>query len=349
MHRDLKIEDFQVAYPIAFGSESDYFVDIDRLLGPCETRYFGSGFRRVRYHATPVDNASHSWPISGTLDVRYPANWSTKSTGTALPAHLSTIDAVYLGTTISEWGVHRLFGCEKSDAEPLVTHCAIRSGAAPDEQLTALPYSIDSALTTSIKDRRSPFTLSTALSLRLGAMKLEINVAHRGQLRKDLTASEPTNPLHVCGQQSLACRHATLGETSIHLRNVVLDREGRHASAEVFFGPSIPAYRLLSLVEFSVACAQMAQAVIYRTDKLDRAQSNTLWMRDFVIDTTAPCKVSQQQLIELRTLTHKRQRVNGELWSVFRFLCQLGAMTATFTFAHKLEPVAGDMQKERQD
>jgi hypothetical protein len=59
-------------------------------------------------------------------------------------------------------------------------------------------------------------------------------------------------------------------------------------------------------------------------------------MRDFRIAAAAHCKVREPQLIELRTLNHKRHYIGSDLWSVYRFLCQLGPLAATFTFAHKL-------------
>jgi hypothetical protein len=166
-------------------------------------------------------------------------------------------------------------------------------------------------------------------------MQLVVKVAHSGGLAGEC-AIRQTDPLASPGPQANAGRLAVAGANHVDLQHVLLDRAGLRASAEVLFGPPAPGYRLLSQVEFALASAQLAQAVIYRTDHIPRAHSNTLWMRDFRIAAAAHCKVREPQLIELRTLNHKRHYIGSDLWSVYRFLCQLGPLAATFTFAHKL-------------
>jgi hypothetical protein len=321
--------------PALFGTGNDYFPHIDAVLGPRESRYFGSGFQRVRYDATVVTTDRGPLLADGTLCVRYPANWSVKTAPRALRPHLSTIDAVYLGAALSEWALHYAFAAPAHHPTPLITRCEIRSGTAPDEDLEALPFALHTIGTAPNKDRSSPYGLNTALQLHIGAMQLEVELAHNGAFAYGHAARQP-NPLMSASPQAHACRLATAGAYQIDLQQVVLDHAGQCASAEAWFAPSAPGYRLLSYVEFALASAQLAQTIIYRTDCVERAHSNTLWMRDFKIAAAAHCKVCEPQLIELRTLNHKRQTIGGEVWSVFRFLCRLGPLGATFTFAHKL-------------
>jgi len=324
--------------PALFGIDNDYFPHIDVILGTRESRYFGSGFQRVRYCAKVDAAAREPLLADGSLCVRYPPDWSVKAPQSRMSPHLSTVDAVYLGTTLSEWALHHAFVTRQCHPAPLLTHCEVKSGAAPDENLDALPFTIRSLGTTPNKDRGSPYALNTALQLRIGVMQLVVEIAHSGGLKSE-RAAQQADPLASAGPQAGAGRLAVTGTHHIDLQHVLLDRAGVRASAEVLFGPPAPGYRLLSYVEFVLASAQLAQAIIYRTDRIQRVHSNTLWMRDFRIVAAAHCKVCEPQLIELRTLNHKRQCIGGDLWSVYRFLCRLGPLGATFTFAHKLNGV----------
>jgi hypothetical protein len=324
--------------PALFGTNNDYFPHIDAILGPRESRYFGSGFQRVRYGAAVAASERGPSLADGSVCVRYPVNWSVKAAPRRLRPHLSTIDAVYLGTALSEWALHFAFAAPLRHPTPLITHCELKSGAAPDENLEALPFTLRSIGTAPNKDRASPYGLNTSLQLRIGAMQLEVEIAHNAVFEYGNTTRQP-DPLASQGPQAQACRLATEGAHQIDLQHVLLDRAGLRACAEIRFGQAAPGYRLLSYVEFALASAQLAQAIIYRTDRIQRAHSNTLWMRDFRIAAAAHCGVSEPQLIELRTLNHKRQTIGGDAWSVYRFSCRLGPLGATFTFAHRLEGV----------
>ncbi|WP_174427777.1 AvrD family protein [Cupriavidus basilensis] len=322
--------------------QSRHFADIDQLLGPREQRYFGSGFKRVQYRVIAPCTDIAALPCQGKVAVIYPQDWSRKSTGATAPPHLSTVDATHLGAMLSEWAVAQRFTTSPAEPEVLINRCEIRSGNAPDEQLDALPYAIHRIVTEPLTDRRSLYRFSTRIELQLGSMELAVTLTHNGQPRNNATHFDNTGMLEHDAPQSVAGRLAIGGVYGIDLHHLMLGPDGGHAIAETIFSAPTSVYRTLSNVEFVLACAQMAQAVIYQKDRISRTRSNTLWMRDFIISTAVPCKVRRQQLIELYTLSHKRRRANGSNWSVFRFLCQLGAMTATFTFAHHLPATEED-------
>lgn len=322
--------------------QSRHFADIDQLLGPREQRYFGSGFKRVQYRVIAPCTDIAALPCQGKVAIIYPQDWSRKSTGATAPPHLSTVDATHLGAVLSEWAVAQRFTTSPAEPEVLINRCEIRSGSAPDEQLDALPYAIHRIVTEPLKDRRSLYRFSTRIDLQLGSMELAVTLTHNGQPRNNATHFDDTGMLEHDAPQSVAGRLAIGGVYGIDLHHLMLSPDDGHAIAETIFSAPTSVYRTLSNVEFVLACAQMAQAVIYQKDRISRTRSNTLWMRDFIISTAVPCKVRRQQLIELHTLSHKRRRADGCNWSVFRFLCQLGAMTATFTFAHHLPATEED-------
>ncbi|MGO4155949.1 AvrD family protein [Cupriavidus sp. YAF13] len=349
MHFSVRVDDTRARQHPPQRGQSRHFADIDQLLGPREQRYFGSGFKRVQYRVIAPCTDVAALPAQGRLAVIYPQDWSRKSTGTTLPPHLSTVDATHLGAVLSEWAIAQRFTANPTEPEVLINRCEIRSGNAPDEHLDALPFTIHRIVTEPLKNRRSLYRFSTQIELQLGSMALAVSLTHNGQPRNNAAHIDNTGMLEQDAPQSVAGRLAIGGVYGIDLHHLMLSPADGHAIAETIFSAPTSVYRTLSNVEFVLACAQMAQAVIYQKDRISRTRSNTLWMRDFIISTAVPCKVRRQQLIELYTLSHKRRRADGCNWSVFRFLCQLGAMTATFTFAHHLPATDDDALPRRRD
>ena len=122
----------------------------------------------------------------------------------------------------------------------------------------------------------------------------------------------------------------------MEIKHVKFSKDTKIVLASLILESSSADYRDLSLVEVVLASAQLAQAVIYKVDDIDRSKSNTLWMRDFFIEQAVQFKVKQEQQIKLHTLSHKRINNGGAIWSVFRFTCFVGAISISFTFAHQI-------------
>src|ERR1700759_3650313 len=89
------------------------FSSIDDYLGPGAARFFGSGYRRVSYGWNGLevgDPSGSSMRAAGA--VVYPADWSRKRDAVQLRPHLSTIDAMILGTSSAELCLVRQHGLD---------------------------------------------------------------------------------------------------------------------------------------------------------------------------------------------------------------------------------------------
>ena len=73
---------------------------VDRILGPSELRYFGSGHRNSRYELEGIEvGGDHDLKCRGT--VHQLGSWSSKN-GEQRARHLSSIDALVLGLMVTE-------------------------------------------------------------------------------------------------------------------------------------------------------------------------------------------------------------------------------------------------------
>lgn len=320
---------------------SDSFIesyqDIDEVLGDKRERYFGEGYRRVNYHVNSVTKLSDD-TFQLKLGVCYPRDWSSKKHGKVSPPHLSTVDAAYLAVVLGEWFVYAAYGISKSNGDMLqLLSCEIHSGAVPDEQLDDLAVKVKEISRDKIKSIRSLCRLRSTVSIKLGRMDIVIIFAHSGKAKSEVEGSfSSADILNMPYKYGHACNQAIKGVTNMDIGKLSIDKLNKKAQAVLKFSSDSSGYRELSLVEVVLASAQLAQAVIYRIDNVPRSKSNTLWMRDFTIEKSQPFKVKNEQQGSIHTLSHKQVRNNSVLWSVYRFICFVGAVGTCFTFAHQL-------------
>jgi avirulence D protein (AvrD) len=85
------------------------FSTIDELLGDSHTRFFGSGFRRVRHAIVNVEISPQGRGVSAVARIAYPAAWSTKKDRELQP-HLRTLDAFIIGVQLCEAYIRTVYG-----------------------------------------------------------------------------------------------------------------------------------------------------------------------------------------------------------------------------------------------
>lgn len=317
-----------------YGSER-YF-DIDSVLGDKSGRYFGQGFRRVRYGVNSME-ADVSGNIVLDIHINYPNDWSAKTTGTVSLPHLSTVDAAFLASALSEWYMHEKYDFSTSMSGTFhIQLCEITAGTSPDEELQNLRVQIHERSNDTIKDKRIIYTRRSEISVSIGTMKIKLLCLHSGVARKNVTRITEPDLNHSTHNYIHACNEAIMGRAQMDINNINIVTQRETATADLTFKATTREYRDLSFVEIVLASAQLAQALIYRVDSTSRSESNTLWMRDFTIEAGLPLKVKHELPIHLHTKSHKRMHIDGDQWSIFRFICFIGVVTTSFTFAHKL-------------
>jgi hypothetical protein len=254
-------------------------VTVDDALGPRKSRFFGEGFKRVshRLDDIAVRPATEGGEITAAAGLELPRNWSRKGVAEQ-PPHLSTIDAMLFAAQLCGLYLAHTHGLSGGDGFR-VRRAALRAGNRPQE------------------DRLDRFTvraehLGTApgdpavsrFDCRIGALTVVLAVEHGGEPVPTLLPGYYTDPAALPGHWNTAPFGAShRGRTQL-LSDVDVDSKALRADADLTLGPGSAE---ATMIDLFVAALQLGQVLLYDLDRLERADSNTLWMRRTVIEPTS--------------------------------------------------------------
>lgn len=304
--------------PISTGTEAS----VDVFLGPAEKRFFGHGYRRVRYKLGMPAFAAHDAgeAIQFRASILCPTDWSAKADGDQRP-HLSTIDALVLGQWAAETAALMILGLTPEAVEACaVESITIRAGKTPIEDLADIEVT---AVAVRSDDHSSAWTIT------VGNMRLSY------QLRQ-----------HVPRLDGPAARGA--GVAPGGLTDVAVDAATHSCRATLTAGTPVdllPESRLgrgltggPSLVDAFVATLQLGQVLLYELDSMSRAQSNTLWMRQTTLTVDADAAGSADESVAVAVHLDRIQRLElgGAHWRTADVVGAIAGMTVRCAVAHQL-------------
>jgi hypothetical protein len=308
------------------------FSSIDDYLGPGATRFFGSGYRRVSYgwHDFEVGGPGGSH-VRAAASVSYPTDWSKKRDAVQLRPHLSTIDAMILGTRSAELCLVRRHGLDlRQRRAAWLRKLEINAAATPYEDgLDKLP--VEAKLNTTQKAHDGMDRWVSSFDCRVANMKVRCEIEHelpdhgdsgrivadigsRGlygegyrhpsQAIEDITIHLPDERAEAVVRVDVGCRETALGE-----------------GLEAYYRPSV------SAIDSFVVSLQLGQVLLYELDGMTRVNSNTLWMRHTSITTDTPYRpadrpfavevhLEDSRLVNLRDATWRTATIVGETQGV---------------------------------
>ncbi len=248
--------------------ELAYYNNIDEFLGQRDGRYFGEGYLKS---AQTIRNFELSGGLLGMRftcfgEVNLPDIWSLKGNNQQKP-HLSTIDVIELALDcLRKFRICMRLGDEL--ASDLLHRMSIVAGKSPiEDDMDAIPITGQVTF-----DERG----NEVMSLRIGNM--------------DVT-------LHIRPESQRLSRGLAFSRKPVELGQVLLNADKMHASAIANSMPEEPG--MAWSLSASFACGlQLGQLLLYKLDKIDRAHSNTLWMKktDIRFSDLLPCAGSAQPI-----------------------------------------------------
>ncbi|MFI5809209.1 AvrD family protein [Streptomyces sp. NPDC051561] len=262
---------------------------VDDALGGRQNRFFGEGFKRVTHQLNDITviPATPSVPglVRATAGIHLPDTWSRKGLTQQRP-HLSTIDAMYFAARLTSLYVAHTHTLSAADAFT-VTSLRIKAGTSPDE--IGLDRFEVGAQHVSTMPLATPGRSLTVMDCRTGSMTVRVEAEHGtgtgrahspgsyGTLR-DLPVphAEPFGASHYRRQQFL---HRVDVDSAL----LTADADLRLVDEDGAAGPTAPE---ATMIDLFVAALQLGQVLLYRLDGLDRATSNTLWMRSTSLSVT---------------------------------------------------------------
>ncbi|MBY8877278.1 AvrD family protein [Actinacidiphila acidipaludis] len=313
------------ATPVHAASTPSFVASVDDRLGPAASRFFGDGHRRVRYRFTDIlIDPGPEGAITATAGVLCPPDWSLKAGATQRP-HLSTIDALVIGGRLAELFLtrrHRLTATQRSLM--WLRRVEIRAGRAPDEEDLESLRAEGSPAGTRPHEQLAG-TAVTVMTCRVGGMRVSCEVVHpfgRPVVRPvlhplfdqagpaatqlgDLAAAGLGAGDRAAGPVPYPAPPGLYGEgfrtRRQPIRDITLqvtaDRQRAAATARLTPVPGTTpgsgglegAYQpSVSFIDAFVIALQLGQVLLYDLDGLDRAHSNTLWMRRTVLECDTP-------------------------------------------------------------
>lgn len=289
---------------------------IDELLGPADTRFFGSGYRRVRHVIGPSRPLDPAWTrAEATAKVHYPADWSSKAEGTPLP-HLSTLDGIMFAAILAARVCRARAVASGRDVPQLTLNSLfIRAGSRPTEELGEVPVSVEL-----LDKEQEPDTATYAA--RVAGMKAKVSLT----------------PDHTIADQAVpgVDRAGTGYRENTHLiKNVRLDADRVTADVAVSRHGRPAAAGLLDGV---VVLAQISQALMYQLDGIDRSLSNTLWMRHVDATVTRPSAPLQDGAWTAGAAIEKAKalRLERQYWRVTSMRGFMAGIDFSYSLAHRL-------------
>lgn len=310
---------------------------VDAYLGPSENRFFGAGYRRPTH--TIADIAVTSRPdgtgsIAATAAVTYPKDWSRKGAADQ-PPHLSTVDVIVLGEQLAALYLQAAFGISPSDPdiEALGT-IRISAGSTPVEnELSGFPVE---ASTVSTTDAATPTVVCTTFDCTIANLRLIVSLQHARGEQRCTTIAVPDTAGSPGGLRPFAAGWADRGNTST---NIVINRDTSTASAQTRFTASpswLPRPQDLVIDAFVVAL-QLGQILLYELDHLDRADSNTLWMRQTEIRWAPQHRGAPIPTVTTTTIANPRILNRGaDRWRVADIRGDVYGVTVRCAVAHHL-------------
>ncbi len=229
--------------------ELGYYKNIDDFLGVRQGRYFGDGYLKSSQiiRDFKISGGLNALQISCIGSVNLPDMWSQKGESQQKP-HLSTIDVIEFALEcLRQFRIGMRRGNELST--DLLSSISIVAGKSPvEDDMDAVPI-----------------TGQILLDDEAGEVMM-LNIANM-----DVT-------LRMRPETNSYARGLTFSRQPVELGEVLLNTEGMQASAMAYSsqGDAGGAWSLSA----SFACAlQLGQLLLYKLDKIDRAKSNTLWMK----------------------------------------------------------------------
>jgi Pseudomonas avirulence D protein (AvrD) len=337
-------------------SSTEIFVpQVDDYLGAAEHRFFGAGYRRVRYDYRPVRLSSTragQAELETGLAIVYPRDWSRKTAGTDLRPHLSTVDALIAAVQSAELLLTHALGLEPLARRSLrVRTMRIKAGRVPDEELGEL--AVRARL---LGFEREPEGFVSTVEATIGGMRVRCAVEHPSAVPAAAEA-DYAHPDLLLGGAEGRYYGAGFAHRAHLVHQVAADPRAGRASALVDFPGSLGAVEgagpgepgplrhgiegrwqpALGLVDCFVTSLQLGQVLLYELDGLRRGRSNTLWMRGTELRAAAEPQPLRDGARLTTRLEDSRllERADG-VWRAADIVGELGGATTRCSVAHKI-------------
>lgn len=326
-----------------------YFDTIEDYLGPAATRFFATGYRRVRHQVSDVRTTPSDAERPGaeaTISVEYPRDWSKKTDSMDILPHLSSVDLIVLGAQLCEAHLSHAYDLEAQARRQLrLRKVTLRAGTTPQEDLVGLTASVTLRKTCVIPANDNRFL--SVYRCKIGVMQARFEIEH------EICKKTATDGAYASIDEAIgpaAARYYGEGFTGGRhvIEDVRVDMDALRADARVQFGltpdgrPSTDgidgaSQPPVSVIDCFVISLQMVQVLLYEMDSVTRQNSETLWMLSTVLDAPDAQQPYSGPLPARVAITAKHLlALNGRQWRNVDIEGECDGVKLRCSFAHRL-------------
>ncbi|WP_338883649.1 AvrD family protein [Xenorhabdus sp. TH1] len=228
-----------------------YYKEIDEFLGVRNSRYFGDGYLRTNQSVINfrlLEGADHLRFIC-TGQVFLPDVWSQKGKNHQTP-HLSTIDVIELSIE-----------CLRQLLANTLQNNIIRNGSIRTLSIIAGNKPVETSLDNieisgkATKDSNGNYVLELAIA------NMMLEIVYVSTTNAGLPVLSP-------------------GKQPVEVSSVMIHSDDEESTASAIVTPlAVCTNETWSVSSCFAASLQLGQTLLYNLDKVDRAKSNTLWMK----------------------------------------------------------------------
>jgi hypothetical protein len=317
---------------------------IDEHLGPASGRYFGEGFKRVDHALTELSlgQLDGRGCVAATATLSYPGDWSRKSAGSLRP-HLSSIDGLVIAVELADAYLTHSFGLDLARRRRAWVRSFEMRVAAPTEELESFPVSARHEGCTPVLGGYCDF-VSTFACL-VGTIRVTCEIEHEiatcdARAGRYATADELLGDAllrHYGDAYKRRTQDIAEVATSADDETVRAAIGVRDPLATVDLGLGGAYQPAVSMVDCLLSMAQLAQVLAYSLDSVQRAESNTFWMRRLSFSADTPVHALGERFdAGLGVPRSKLLEVGGSRWRALDLGGHFGAISTNGSIAHAL-------------
>lgn len=295
-------------------------LDLEQYLGPASSRFFSEGYKASSHAFSSLELSPDGLELAGEVTIDYASGWSQKQNIDQQP-HLSTVDVMVIGVRCAVRLLRAAAETTTRDKATIhIEKIVVIAGTAPVEDLTGLPLTAkvlrtvtrDGNLTVHVETKVSSMTVRVAVCLYTDG-----TVQNSRALDSDYWDGGYRVGGHTMGpvrlEDSPLSAHSTL-------------RSWRSNSSTA----SEPTY-----LDAFVVLMQLGQVLLYESDGITRAESNTLWMQQVVLTATS-MRGGGIDSAEMRLVETEKIKLGTSCWTNATFQGEAAGFALSASFAHQL-------------
>ncbi len=293
-----------------------HFQSIDDLLGLHAKRFFGTGFRRITQSLSEgiILNQNGRGKIQALASIQYPEDWSKKDGAINLEPHLSSIDALVLSAQLCELYLSTIYILAGNEMRRLwLRRFTMRSGRNSYHQLDKFPAEATLLSTSKIKGGEAVYL--SIFQTQIGSINLYMEYEHpiSGVM---LPKDNPASAEDTLGMPDKRYYGLAFKKPIQSIRDISIDSKNMRANAHIAIksvledlvteGQCAAYWPCLTPIDCMITIAQLAQALLYNLDGIERDASNNLWMREINMYCNRPVSSMEEfeastQIVKVKT------------------------------------------------